>query len=89
MSPDDVVAVGRQALEVTLLLASPLLLASLAVGILVGLMQAVTQVQEQTLTFVPKFFAVLAVFLLTLPWALGVLLRYAAELFEGLHRLAG
>jgi len=53
------------------------------------LLQAVTQIQEQTLTFVPKFLAILAVFLLTLPWCMDVLLRYAVGLFGGLSRLGG
>ncbi len=89
MSPDDVVAVGRQALEVTILLASPLLLTALMVGVLISLVQAVTQIQEQTLTFVPKFLAILLVLLLTLPWAMDVMLRYATELFLSFHRFVG
>lgn len=89
MSPDDVVAVGRQALEVTVLLASPLLLTALVVGVLISLVQAVTQIQEQTLTFVPKFLAILLVFLLSLPWAMNVMLGYATELFLSFHRFVG
>jgi flagellar biosynthetic protein FliQ len=89
MNPDDVVAVGRQALEVTVLLASPLLLTALVVGVLISLVQAVTQIQEQTLTFVPKFLAILLVFLLSLPWAMNVMLAYATELFLSFHRFVG
>lgn len=89
MSPDDVVAVGRQALEVTILLASPLLLTALMVGVLISLAQAVTQIQEQTLTFVPKFLAILLVLFFTLPWAMDVMLRYATELFLSFHRFVG
>lgn len=89
MNPDDVVAVGRQALEVTVLLASPLLLTALVVGVLISLVQAVTQIQEQTLTFVPKFLAILLVFLLSLPWAMNVMLQYATELFLSFHRFVG
>lgn len=89
MNPDEVVALGRQALEVAVLLSAPLLVTALVVGLVVGVLQAVTQIQEQTLSFVPKFLAVLAVFLLTLPWALDVLLRYGAELFGGVARIGG
>ncbi len=89
MTPDQVAALGRQALEVLLLLSAPFLLAALLVGLAGGLLQAVTQIQEQTLAFVPKFLAILAVFLLTLPWAMDVLLRYAAGLFGGVSRLGG
>ena len=89
MNPDDVVAVVRTAIEMVVLMAGPLLGASLLVGVLVSLFQSVTQIQEQTLTFVPKFLAILAVFLLTLPWAMDVLLRYAAGLFGGFSRLGG
>ncbi|MEW6489305.1 MAG: flagellar biosynthesis protein FliQ [Thermodesulfobacteriota bacterium] len=89
MNPDDVVAVGRQALEVTVLLASPLLITALVVGVLISLVQAVTQIQEQTLTFVPKFLAILLVFLLSLPWAMNVMLSYATELFLSFHRFVG
>jgi flagellar biosynthesis protein FliQ len=89
VSPDDVVAIGRQALEMTVLLAGPLLLTALVVGVLISLVQAVTQVQEQTLTFVPKFLAILLVLLLTLPWAMNIMIRYATELFLSFHRFVG
>ncbi len=86
MTPDDVVAVGRQALELTALLSAPLLLTALLVGGVISLVQAVTQIQEQTLTFVPKFLAILLVFLLSLPWAMDLMLRYAIELFTSFPR---
>ncbi len=89
MNPDDVVAIGRQALEITVLLSSPLLLTALVVGVLISLVQAVTQIQEQTLTFVPKFLAILVVFILTLPWAMDIMLRYATELFLSFNRFVG
>ena len=89
MSPDQVLAVGRQALEVLLLVAAPFLAAALLVGLLVGVLQAATQIHEQTLTFVPKFLAILAVFLLTLPWALDVVLRYGRDVFGALSRIGG
>jgi flagellar biosynthetic protein FliQ len=86
MTPDDVVAVGRQALEITVMLSAPLLLTALVVGVVISLVQAVTQIQEQTLTFVPKFLAIVIVFVLTLPWAMDVMIRYATELFLSFHQ---
>ncbi len=88
MTPDDVVALARRALEITLLLSGPLLITSLVVGVVISLLQAVTQIQEQTLTFVPKFLAIVVVFLLMLPWAMDLMLRYATELFLSFHRFA-
>lgn len=89
MTPEDVIAVGRQALELTVLLAAPVLITSLVVGVIVSVFQAVTQIQEQTLSFVPKFLAVLLVFLFTLPWSLDLLIRYTTELFSNFRRVAG
>lgn len=86
MTPDDVVALGRQALELTILLSAPLLLTALVVGVAISLVQAVTQIQEQTLTFVPKFLAIILVFLLSLPWAMDLMLRYATDLFSSFPR---
>ncbi|MBI5446410.1 MAG: flagellar biosynthesis protein FliQ, partial [Deltaproteobacteria bacterium] len=87
--PDDVVAIGRQALEMTVLLAAPVLLTSLVVGVLISIFQAVTQIQEQTLSFVPKFLAVIVVFLVTLPWSMDLLIRYTTELFLSFKKFAG
>ncbi|MBI5017376.1 MAG: flagellar biosynthesis protein FliQ [Deltaproteobacteria bacterium] len=89
MTPDDVVAIGRQALEMTVLLAAPVLLTSLVVGVLISIFQAVTQIQEQTLSFVPKFLAVIVVFLVTLPWSMDLLIRYTTELFLSFKKFAG
>ncbi|GAB4263566.1 MAG: flagellar biosynthesis protein FliQ [Deferrisomatales bacterium] len=89
MTPDDVVAIGRQAIEIMVLLSAPLLLTALLVGVLISLVQAVTQIQEQTLTFVPKFLAIVVVLLLSLPWAMDTMIRYATELFSSFHRFVG
>ncbi|GAB6062412.1 flagellar biosynthesis protein FliQ [Deferrisoma palaeochoriense] len=88
MTPDDVLALARRAVELTLILSAPLLVTSLVVGVLISLLQAVTQIQEQTLTFVPKFVAIVVVFLLMLPWAMNLMLGYATELFLSFHRFA-
>ncbi|GAB4246463.1 flagellar biosynthesis protein FliQ [Deferrisoma sp.] len=88
MTPDDVLALARRAVELTLILSAPLLVTSLVVGVVISLLQAVTQIQEQTLTFVPKFVAIVVVFLLMLPWAMNLMLGYATELFLSFHRFA-
>lgn len=89
MNPDDVVAVVRRALEVVVLVSGPFLLTALLVGTLISLVQSVTQIQEQTLTFVPKFIAIMVVLLLGLPWMMGTMITYATELFLSFHRFVG
>ncbi len=79
-----VVDLARHAILTAVLLAAPMLATALVVGLAVSVVQALTQVQEQTLTFVPKLLAVAIVFLLALPWMLQVIVRYAAELFRGI-----
>jgi len=78
----------RQALTVTLLVAAPLLITSLAVGILVSLIQAVTQIQEQTLTFIPKLVAMAVVFVILLPWSLSQLVQYMVGVLQSFPTLA-
>lgn len=89
MNPDDVVAVVRRALEVVVLVSGPFLLTALLVGTLISLVQSVTQIQEQTLTFVPKFIAILLVLLLGLPWMMSTMITYTTELFLSFHRFVG
>ncbi len=87
MSTALVVDLIRQATMTSLLVAAPLLITALAVGVLVSLVQAVTQIQEQTLTFIPKLLALALVFLLTLPWMLAQLVAYLAGLLRSLPAL--
>ena len=82
-----VLDMARNALMTALLLASPLLAVALVVGLLVSVFQAVTSIQEQTLSFVPKLFAVGAVFLVLLSWMLQILMQYTTELFRSLPGL--
>jgi flagellar biosynthetic protein FliQ len=84
MSPETVVTVGRQALEVTLMLAAPLLLTALAVGLIVGIFQAATQINEMTLSFIPKLLAMAAVLAITGPWMLRTLVEYTRGLIESI-----
>jgi flagellar biosynthetic protein FliQ len=78
----------RHALMLTLTVAAPLLLTALVVGVLVGLLQALTQLQEQTLTFLPKLVAIAFVFVFTLPWAIQRLVEYLAGVLRSLPTLA-
>lgn len=89
MSYALVIDLVSDALLLGLMLAGPLLITALATGIVVSVFQAVTQIQEQTVSFVLKLFAVGAVFLLTLNWALQAMVRYTVELFRSLPGLAG
>jgi flagellar biosynthesis protein FliQ len=71
----------KNAIWTALLVAAPMLLVGLAVGIIVSLFQSVTQIHEMTLTFIPKILGVVVVLILTLPWLMNVLLSYTANLF--------
>lgn len=81
MTQEFVVGLGRQAVEMTLMLAAPMLGLGLAVGLIVSIFQAVTQIQEMTLTFVPKIIAVMTGLLLFLPWMLRIMLSFTAQIF--------
>lgn len=84
MTPDQVLAIARHALEVTLLLAAPLLLVALAVGLLVGVFQAATQINEMTLSFIPKLIAMAIALMIAGPWMLKLIVGYTRELFESI-----
>jgi flagellar biosynthetic protein FliQ len=83
MSLTEATDLVRQALTLALIISAPMLLIGLAVGIIVSLLQAVTQIQEQTLTFVPKITAMIAAAVLLLPWIGQRLLEYSAVIFSG------
>ena len=89
MTPETVVTVGRHALEMTLMLAAPLLLTALAVGLIVGIFQAATQINEMTLSFIPKLLAMAAVLALTGPWMLRSLVEYTRALIESIPGIIG
>ncbi|MEO8065118.1 MAG: flagellar biosynthesis protein FliQ [Pseudomonadota bacterium] len=89
MSPEMVVTIGRHALEMTLMLAAPLLLTALAVGLIVGIFQAATSINEMTLSFIPKLLAMAAVLAFTGPWMIKSLVEYARGLIESIPGLIG
>ena len=84
---DLVLRAVREGLVLAILLSAPPLLASLLCGFVVGIVQTATQVQDQTLAFVPKLVGVSVVFLLALPWILQLLVKYTTELFRSLPSL--
>ena len=81
MTPDMVVAISRQAIETALFLALPMLGVSLVVGVFISVIQAATQIQEMTLTFVPKILAMFIALLLAFPWMMDKMLNFTRELF--------
>jgi flagellar biosynthetic protein FliQ len=81
--------IGQHALVVTLMIAAPLLLTALAVGLLVGVLQAATQINEMTLSFIPKLLALAAVLVIAGPWMLRTLIDYTRHLIESLPSLIG
>lgn len=84
MTEDIVLSLGRDAIWTTVALAAPLLLASLVVGLIVSIFQAVTQINEATLTFIPKMLAIVVVMIVLAPWMTQVLTSYTTELFTSL-----
>jgi flagellar biosynthetic protein FliQ len=89
MTPESVVGLGQQAMEMTLLLAGPILLVVLIIGLLIGMFQAVTQINEMTLSFVPKLIAVGLTLLVAGAWMLNVFTGYARGLIESIPALIG
>ncbi len=89
MNADAVISIVRQALEVAMLVAGPLLLASLVMGLLVSIFQAATQINEMTLTFIPKLLVMFVVLVLTGPWAVQLLVDYVVRLFGSIPTLVG
>ena len=89
MDVDSVVNIGRQAMEVTILLAAPILLASLAVGLIIAMFQAATQINEMTLSFVPKLMVVAVVMMSAGPWMLRQITGFMQRLVENIPYLIG
>lgn len=88
MTPQHVVDLSQQAVQMILLLSAPALLASMVIGLAVSLFQAVTSMQEATLTFVPKLVAVFVALLISLPWMMHLAVRFAVALFGSLGQFA-
>ncbi len=89
MTPESVLTLAQQALQITLLMAAPPLLAALLTGLVVSVFQAATQINEMTLSFIPKLLAIFVVLVLFGPWMLGIVLDYMRELFTGIPGMIG
>ncbi len=84
MTPDLAVNVARKAIQTILLCSAPMLLSGMLIGLIVSILQAATQVNEQTLTFIPKIVAVLVTLLLFGPWIIKILTVFSTGIFETL-----
>ncbi len=89
MTSDTVIDLTSSAIELSLKVALPLLLVGLAVGLVISVFQAITQIQEQTLTFIPKILATVAVLVVGGPWMLDQLLSYTSDLWTAIPDLIG
>jgi flagellar biosynthesis protein FliQ len=89
MTPETVMTVGTRALEITLMLAAPLLLVALVTGLLVGVFQAATQINEMTLSFIPKLLAMAAAIAIAGPWMMKLITDYTRTLFQSIPGLIG
>ncbi len=87
MTPEMVMTVGHRALEMTLLLAAPLLVVALVTGLVIGAFQAATQINEMTLSFIPKRLATAVTLVIAGPWLLKLIVGYTRELFESIPML--
>jgi flagellar biosynthetic protein FliQ len=89
MTPEIVISLVQQALEVTILLSAPLLLAALVTGLVVSVFQAATQINEMTLSFIPKLLAIFATMVLAGPWMLNTMVDFTRRLFSAIPGLIG
>jgi flagellar biosynthetic protein FliQ len=84
MTPESVMSMGRHAMEITLMVAAPMLLVALIIGLIVSIFQAATQINESTLSFIPKLVGVFVALVVAGPWMLSILLDYMREIFTGI-----
>lgn len=89
MTPESVMSLGYEAMKVSLLLGAPLLLVALVVGLLISVFQAATQINETTLSFIPKLLAVFATLVVAGPWMLSLLLDYMRNLISSIPQMVG
>jgi flagellar biosynthetic protein FliQ len=89
MNPESVMTLGRQAMEITLLVSAPVLLVTLAIGLVVAIFQAATQINDASLSFIPKLVGVLATFAIAGSWMLTLMTDYMRRLLTDLPGLIG
>lgn len=89
MTPETVMTLGQQAIEITLMISGPLLLSALVIGLVVSVFQAATQINEQTLSFIPKLLGIFLVLILTGPWMVTMMVDYIQRLFGNIPWMIG
>ncbi|CAH1195850.1 flagellar biosynthesis protein FliQ [Candidatus Nitrotoga sp. BS] len=89
MTPETVMTLGRQALELTLMVAAPMLLTALFIGLLISIFQAATQINEMTLSFIPKLICMFGMLIITGPWMVSMMLDYFQSLYSSIPWLVG
>jgi flagellar biosynthetic protein FliQ len=89
MTPDSVMTMGRHAMEITLMISAPLLLVALGIGLIVSIFQAATQINETTLSFIPKLVGIFVTLIIAGPWMLSVMGDYMREVFTSIATMAG
>ena len=89
MTPEYVLALGREAVMLTLMVSGPMLLFGLIIGLTISILQAVTQIHEMTLTFIPKIIAVALALVIFLPWMITIIVDFTRNLFISIPTLAG
>ena len=89
MSPESVMTLGRQAVELTILVSAPVLLTALVIGLLVSIFQAATQINEQTLSFIPKLVGMFGVLIIAGPWMVGMLVDFIHRLYSNIPWMVG
>jgi flagellar biosynthetic protein FliQ len=89
MTPETVVTIGQQAIQMTLLLSAPMLLSALVIGLVVSIFQAATQINEMTLSFIPKLLGIFFVLIFTGPWIVNTFVDYIQRLFGNIPWMIG
>ena len=81
MTPEAVIEIGEQAMKTVILVSGPMLVSGMIVGLVISIFQAATQINEMTMTFVPKILTAFVVLILSLPWAINLLTQFTTEMF--------
>ncbi|HCI13445.1 MAG: EscS/YscS/HrcS family type III secretion system export apparatus protein [Gallionellales bacterium GWA2_60_142] len=89
MTPETVITIGQQAVQMTLLISAPLLLTALVIGLVVSIFQAATQINEMTLSFIPKLLGIFVVLIFTGPWMISMMVDYIQRLFGNIPWMIG
>jgi len=89
MTPETVVTIGQQAVEMTLMISAPLLLSALVIGLVVSIFQAATQINEMTLSFIPKLLGIFLVLIMAGPWMVNTMVDYIQRLFGSIPWMIG